>query len=203
MITCYNPKAVGDCLMVILNDNHGAQLTPVTAGPVTKVVADNETVALNFFGQAEKLNLKGCGQIFLNETQVAQLNELLQAADFPERLTVDTTPKIVVGEVVTCVPHPDSDHLHITETKVSAETTLQIVCGAPNVEAGQKVVAATPGAMMPDGSLIFPGNLRGVASFGMLCSARELGVPNAPAKRGILVLAPETPVGTPFSVELA
>ena len=68
---------------------------------------------------------------------------------------------------------------------------MQIVCGAPNIDEGQKVVVAKVGAMMPNGAMIFPGKLRGVESMGMICSARELELPNAPQKRGILVL-PET-----------
>jgi tRNA-binding protein len=66
--------------------------------------------------------------------------------------------------------------------------TLQIVCGAPNVDKGQKVVVAKTGAVMPSGMIIKDAVLRGVASSGMICSARELALPNAPQKRGILVL---------------
>ena len=67
-----------------------------------------------------------------------------------------------------------------------------------NVKAGQKVVVAKPGTVMPSGAIIWAGELRGVASYGMLCSARELGLENAPAKKGILVLDDAAPVGTPF-----
>ena len=75
---------------------------------------------------------------------------------------------------------------------------LQIVCGAPNVEAGQKVVVAKIGAVMPSGLLIKAGNLRGVDSFGMLCSARELAIPGAPEVKGILVLDTDAEVGSAF-----
>jgi tRNA-binding protein len=90
--------------------------------------------------------------------------------------------------------------LHITETEIDGGETLQIVCGAPNIEAGQKVVVAKPGAMMPDGQMIWPGSLRGVESFGMICSARELHLPNAPEKKGILVLAEDAKTGEKFEV---
>ena len=113
---------------------------------------------------------------------------------------MDGLKKIVVGEVISLEDHPDSDHLHITETEIDGGETLQIVCGAPNIEAGQKVVVAKPGAMMPDGQMIWPGNLRGVDSFGMICSAKELHLPNAPEKRGILVLAEDAKVGEKFEV---
>lgn len=80
------------------------------------------------------------------------------------------------------------------------DETLQIVCGAPNVDAGQKVVVAKVGAVMPSGLLIKEGNLRGEDSFGMLCSARELAIPGAPEVKGILVLDDSAEVGSPFEV---
>ena len=136
----------------------------------------------------------------LSEKEIEILNEHLKLAGFEERLATDLSPKFVVGYVKTCVPHPDSDHLHITETEIDGGKTLQIVCGAPNIAAGQKVVVAKPGAMMPDGQMIWPGNLRGVDSFGMICSARELHLPNAPEKKGILVLAEDAKIGEKFEI---
>ena len=114
---------------------------------------------------------------FLSEEEQATVKTLIQEAGFDGE-ALDLSPKdtLVVGYVETCVPHEDSDHLHVTQTRVSQDTVLQIVCGAPNVKAGQKVVVATPGTVMPNGSIIWAGELRGVASHGMLCSARELGL---------------------------
>ena len=123
---------------------------------------------------------------------------MIKEAGFTETLIADNEPKIVVGYVKTCVPHPDSDHLSITETEVDNGHVLQIVCGAPNIEAGQKVVVAKPGAMMPDGLMIWPGSLRGVESYGMICSARELHLPDAPTEKGILVLPEDAVVGEAF-----
>ena len=111
------------------------------------------------------------------------LNRLITEAGFTEQLAIDLEPKIVVGYVKTCEPHPDSDHLSVTETEVGEGEVLQIVCGAANIRKGLKVVVAKPGAMMPDGLLIWPGTLRGVDSYGMICSARELHLANAPLKR--------------------
>ena len=102
---------------------------------------------------------------------------------------------LVVGLATEVVDHPDSDHLHVVTVEVGADEPLQIVCGAPNVEAGQKVVVALSGAMMPSGLLIKKSKLRGVESNGMLCSKRELGLPQEEA-RGILVLDADTKVGT-------
>ena len=98
------------------------------------------------------------------------LNEELQKSGFAERLTYDASPKFMVGFVKECVPHPDSDHLSITQIDFDGKhESLQIVCGAPNIRKNLKVVVALPGAMMPDGMMIWPGELRGEKSFGMIC----------------------------------
>jgi len=77
---------------------------------------------------------------------------------------------------------------------------LQIVCGAPNVDKGQKVVVAKVGATMPSGLRIKPTELRGVPSNGMICSQKELGMPNAPKEKGIYVLDDSYSVGQAFPV---
>lgn len=116
--------------------------------------------------------------------------------------------KIVVGEVKTCEPHPDSDHLHVCTVNVGGDSDLQIVCGAPNVAAGQKVpvvlvggrVAGSKDGDMSDGGIeIKRGKLRGIESEGMICSIEELGsthemFPEAP-EYGIYVFPEETEVG--------
>ena len=83
---------------------------------------------------------------------------------------------LVIGEVLECEDHPNSDHLHITKTSIGSEV-LQIVCGAPNCRKGLKVIVALPGAVLPaKGITISKGEIRGVESNGMLCSLLELGV---------------------------
>ena len=83
----------------------------------------------------------------------------------------------VVGEVLTCDPHPDSDHMHVCTVDVGNGEKLGIVCGAPNCRAGLKVAVAKIGAVIPDGGFkIKPAKLRGVPSSGMLCSAKELAI---------------------------
>ena len=114
---------------------------------------------------------------------------------------------LVVGEVITCVEHPNSDHLHITTTRVAPDAEpLQIVCGAPNVAAGQKVIVATVGTVLYDGDEKFTikkGKIRGEESLGMICAEDEIGVGSN--HDGIMVLPPDTPVGMPakeyFGVE--
>ena len=104
---------------------------------------------------------------------------------------------LVVGEVITCVPHPNSDHLHITTTRLQPnEEPVQIVCGAPNVQAGQKVIVATVGTRLYSGEesfVIKKSKIRGEESCGMICAEDEIGVGNS--HDGIIVLPPETPVG--------
>ena len=105
---------------------------------------------------------------------------------------------IVVGHVLTCVEHPNSDHLHITTVDLGDGAATQIVCGAPNVAAGQKVVVATVGTTLYDGDkefVIKKSKIRGVESLGMICAEDEIGV--GTSHDGIIVLPEEARVGTP------
>lgn len=108
---------------------------------------------------------------------------------------------LVVAEVLTCTDHPDSDHLHVTTVSTGEGTEpLQVVCGAPNVAAGQKVILAQIGTTLyptgeEEGFKIKKSKIRGVESFGMLCAEDEIGV--GTAHDGIIVLDPSTKVGTP------
>lgn len=95
---------------------------------------------------------------------------------------------IVVGHVVDCAPHPESDHLSVCSVDVGGPELAQIVCGAPNVAKGQNVPVATIGTTMPGGLVIKKAKLRGVESRGMICSERELGLSEDHA--GIMVLDP-------------
>ena len=201
VVFAYNKKNVGDTLMVIVKNDENKENRVERKGNIARVqTVEGTTVAWNFFDVSEYLSIKGNGQVELTEKEIDQLNEQLKLTGFEERLVADLAPKFVVGYVKTCVDHPDSDHLHITETEIDGGETLQIVCGAANIEAGQKVVVAKPGAMMPDGMMIWPGSLRGVESYGMICSAKELHLPNAPEKKGILVLDESAKTGEKFEV---
>lgn len=113
---------------------------------------------------------------------------------------------IVIGKVLTCVEHPNSDHLHITTVDLGDGAETQIVCGAPNVAAGQTVVVATVGTTLYDGDKEFQikkSKIRGKESFGMICAEDELGIGTDHA--GIMVLADDIKPGTPaaeyFNVE--
>ena len=105
---------------------------------------------------------------------------------------------LVVGHVLTCEMHPNSDHLHICSVDLGTGEPQQIVCGAANVAAGQKVIVATLGTVLYDGDQSFtikPTKLRGVPSNGMICAEDEIGV--GTSHDGIIVLPPDTPIGTP------
>ena len=105
---------------------------------------------------------------------------------------------VVVGEIISCGPHPDADRLKVTQVNLGGET-VQIVCGAPNVNMGQKVMVATVGTNLHsnDGGTfkIKKAKIRGVESFGMICAEDELGL--GASHEGILILPNETPVGIP------
>lgn len=114
-----------------------------------------------------------------------------------EILPLSQGTNLVIGEVLTCKDHPDSDHLHVT-TVDTGDQVRPIVCGAPNVAAGQKVIVALPGAVLPGGT-IKSGKIRGEVSDGMICSLAELGVDKHALSEaqlaGIEVLPEDAPVG--------
>ena len=102
---------------------------------------------------------------------------------------------VIVAEVVDCKEHPDSDHLHVTKLNTGEPELLQVVCGAPNVAAGQKVLLATIGTKLGEDFKIKKSKIRGVESLGMICAEDELGIGNS--HDGIMVLDPSAVPGTP------
>ena len=105
---------------------------------------------------------------------------------------------LVIGKVISCIPHPDSDHMHVCMVDVGNET-IQIVCGASNVKEGIKVIVALPGAKLPGDFMISKSKKRGVDSNGMICALSEIGLEEATEenyKKGIYILDENAPVGT-------
>lgn len=104
---------------------------------------------------------------------------------------------LVVGEVLTCIDHENSDHLHVTIVDIGGSEPLQIVCGAPNVAAGQKVIVATVGTILYSGDESFTikkSKIRGIESYGMICAEDEIGI--GTNHDGIMILPSETKTGT-------
>ena len=108
---------------------------------------------------------------------VKELAEKMTAVgnEYDEATSLVNATNLVVGEVLTCQMHPDSDHLHLCEVNIGEEV-LNIVCGAPNVRTGLKVIVAKVGAELPGGVKIKKGLIRGQESNGMLCSLYEIGI---------------------------
>lgn len=201
MNVAYNREHVGDVLLVQLS-NEAIEKTVVEKKgdfALLKEEATGEVKGFNLFNASTYVKLDVQGNVDVTPELVEQLTAALNENNVELTLNVDFSPKFVIGQVEEKEKHPNADKLSICKVNVGNET-LQIVCGAPNVEAGQKVVVAKIGAVMPSGLLIKEGNLRGVDSFGMLCSARELAIPDAPQEKGILVLEDNAEVGAAFQV---
>ncbi|MER2121351.1 MAG: YtpR family tRNA-binding protein [Solibacillus sp.] len=201
MKVAYNKAHVGDVLLVQLSMETIVKTAMDRAGDVAilKEETTGEVKAFNLFNASKYVELDVAGNVEVTPELVEKLEAALKANSAEFSLDVDFSPKFVVGYVESKEKHPNADKLSICKVNVGYET-LQIVCGAPNVDAGQKVVVAKVGAVMPSGLLIKEGNLRGEDSFGMLCSARELAIPGAPEVKGILVLDDSAEVGSPFEV---
>jgi len=195
----YNKEHVGDVLLVQLATEAIVKTEVERAGDIAilKEAQTGEIKAFNLFNASSYVQTDATGLVEVTPELVGQLEAAIAKNGATISLDVDFTPKFVVGLVETKDKHPNADKLSVCTVNVGEEI-LQIVCGAPNVEAGQKVVVAKIGAVMPSGMLIKEGNLRGVDSHGMLCSARELAIPNAPSEKGILVLPGDAEIGSAF-----
>ena len=197
----YNQNGVGDVLFVQLTTERpeNREIEKKKDITIIKDEATGTVVALNVFNASNYVKVEADGQVETTEEIVGQLQEAFKANGVELDLNVDFSPKFVVGHVVGKEKHPNADKLSVCKVDVGNET-LQIVCGAPNVEEGQKVVVAKVGAVMPSGMVIRDAELRGIASSGMICSAKELGIPNAPVEKGILVLDENKSPGEPFTI---
>ncbi|MTV82621.1 YtpR family tRNA-binding protein [Secundilactobacillus folii] len=205
LISSYNQAALGDVLIMYLAPDAPSQ-SVVTKGAFTRIFnpETNTTLGYNVDHVSKILGpIKKNGQVFLTAQQVAKLNAALSAAGFQPELEPDLDSKFFVGYVESAEPHPKSDHLLVTQTRVQDGQVLQIVSGSPNMRAEIKVVVAEIGAMMPNGEIIWPGKLRGVESDGMISSGRELQIPGAPDRPGALILPDDYEVGAPFDFERA
>lgn len=196
----YNLKGVGDTLLISLSNTDVAEQSYERTGNIARIfdTETNKTIGYNVFNASTFGVINDSGVVELTDS----VKSLIQSAFSKEGMTLSfdgaDQPTFVVGYVTSKEKHPNADKLGICQVDVGKET-LQIVCGAPNVEAGQKVVVALVGAVMPSGLQIKQASLRGVESNGMICSAKELNLPNAPEEKGILVLDDSYKAGQPFT----
>jgi tRNA-binding protein len=199
----YNPTGIGDVLIIPLEDaTDRYEVNHETYGPITKIMdsSDQKVLGYNIFDASKHLDLTKTGKIELNKELLDVIKKLFKENQLEDSLDFDLSPKFVVGYVMEKEQHENADKLSVCKVDVGEGKVLQIVCGAPNVDQGQKVVVAKVGATMPSGLRIKPTELRGVPSIGMICSQKELGLPNAPQEKGIYVLDDSYTVGEAFPV---
>ncbi|MFG6121200.1 YtpR family tRNA-binding protein [Thalassobacillus sp. B23F22_16] len=201
MFVFYNPKGIGDVLVFPHKDGDRNFIKEEHHGDVVKITdqRDGSLLGYNIFNLSNYMNLAEHGKIRLTEAMLEDIKAIFEKNDLGDKLDLDLSPKFVVGYVEEKGPHENADKLSVCQVDVGDEK-LQIVCGAPNVDSGQNVVVAKVGAVMPSGMKIKPAKLRGVDSRGMICSAKELGIPDAPKEKGILVLEEDYEIGQEFDL---
>lgn len=137
----------------------------------------------------------------IDDMTIEELENLFsyKLCEVEEAYQLANSEGLTIGYVKECIEHPDSDHLHVCQVEVRPGEVSQIVCGAPNVRTGVKVIVANPGCVLPGDFKIKPSKIRGVESNGMLCSFQELGIPDKyieeEFKNGIYLLDEDAPVG--------
>ncbi len=195
----YNTAGVGDVLLLTIGECPREERISETKGDVVRICnSQDEPVAYNIFRASTYMDVKENGSVEVDQNLVDSIHEIFDKNEVEDKLEVDLRPKFIVGYVTEKEPHENADKLSVCQVDLGDETE-QIVCGAANVDAGQKVVVARVGATMPSGLEIKPTNLRGIDSNGMICSREELGLPKDPNEDGIYVLEEDAVIGTPFS----
>lgn len=196
----YNNTGAVDVLIIPVKDGDRYKVKHKNFGVITRITdEEGEVLGYNIFYASKHFALQEQGKIAMTETMLEQLKTLFDQHQLNDSLDFDLSSKFVVGYVSKKSPHENADKLSVCQVDVGKEI-LQIVCGAPNVEEDQKVVVAKVGATMPSGLKIKPTELRGVPSNGMICSQKELGLPDAPEKKGIYVLDAAYQTGEPFVI---
>lgn len=184
----YNNQGIGDVLIFPVKESDREKVQSEKHGDVVKITDwEGNILGYNIFNASRYFSLEAAGKISLNEELLNKMKQVFEENGVRDELDVDLSPKFVVGYVKEKIQHENADKLSVCQVDVGDEV-LQIVCGAPNVEKGQKVVVAKVGAVMPSGLKIKPTELRGVLSNGMICSQKELDLPGAPKEKGIYVL---------------
>ncbi|WP_138420656.1 YtpR family tRNA-binding protein [Aquibacillus sediminis] len=195
----YNEQGIGDVLIFPIKQGNRYEINSERFGDIVKITdqQNQEVLGYNIFRASSYFSLDGAGKIMITEELLDQMKQVFKQNGLDDVLDYDITPKFVVGYVKEKQAHENADKLSVCQVDLGEEE-VQIVCGAPNIDQGQKVVVAKVGAIMPSGMEIKPTKLRGVASHGMICSQKELGLPNAPKEKGIYVLDDQYKPGQVF-----
>lgn len=198
MFVTYNPTGIGNVLILPLKQGNINERTYETFGDVVKITDESGDIyGYNIFNISTYMSIGQTGHILITGELINEIEQVFQKNGLADQLNIDTTPKFVIGHVLERDQHPNADKLSVCQVDIGEET-VQIVCGAANVAAGQKVVVAKVGATMPDGLKIKASKLRGEDSHGMICSRKELGLPEDPKEQGIYVLDDAKTAGEPF-----
>ncbi|WP_077299011.1 YtpR family tRNA-binding protein [Virgibacillus pantothenticus] len=196
----YNADGIGDVLIIPLQEGDRYQIQHEQIGDIVRITDNqNEVIGYNIFQASTHFSFLQTGKITLTEEMLAEIKQLFEANGVDDDLNFDLSPKFVIGYVKEKRQHENADKLSVCQVDVG-DKVLQIVCGAPNVATGQHVVVAKAGATMPSGLKIKPTELRGVPSNGMICSQKELGLPNALKEKGIYVLDDSYEIGSAFNI---
>ncbi|PWU70247.1 YtpR family tRNA-binding protein [Gracilibacillus dipsosauri] len=200
MYAFYNKQGIGDVLLFPIKSTNDKidferkqDIVKIMDRETNQIIGYNIFQASTYFASLEQ------GKLKVTESLLSEIKHAFQQNGVEDDLELDLSPKFVVGHVQSTALHENADKLKVCKVDVGTET-LQIVCGAPNVQEGQKVVVAKVGAIMPSGMEIKESNLRGIDSFGMICSQKELGIPNAPKEKGIYVLNENMKIGEEFQL---
>ncbi|SFM08022.1 YtpR family tRNA-binding protein [Salibacterium qingdaonense] len=199
----YNNKGIGDTLLVSLKEidkqNRGIKRNGDVARLYDK--ENGETAGFHIFRASSYGKINQTGMCALTKDVKDLIEHALTTNGFEQHIVSFPEESLfVVGLVTEKKKHPDADKLSVCQVDIGTDI-LQIVCGAPNVRKDQKVVAAKPGAEMPSGMKIKKSKLRGVSSSGMICSAKELALPDAPSEKGILELNDSYTTGADFLMQ--
>lgn len=196
----YNMHGIGDVLIVPLKQGKREEIAYEKYGDVVRIYdqSTGDVLGYNIFKASTHVPVATAGKIQADEDLWNKIKKILSNSGVEDNLDYDLSPKFVVGYVKEKEAHENADKLSVCQVDVGTEV-LQIVCGAPNIDEGQHVVVAKVGAIMPGGMEIKPTNLRGVDSHGMICSKRELGLPDTTNKKGIYVLENSPEPGEEFS----
>lgn len=198
----YNKLGIGDTLLVSLKEIDKVKRAVERKGDVARLYhkESGDTAGYHIFNVSKYAALEHTGMLAVTQDLVDIINKAVQENGFESTIQCPEHPSFVVGLVKDKKKHPDADKLSVCQVDAGQESH-QIVCGAPNVDKGQKVVVALPGAVMPTGMKIKKSKLRGVPSNGMICSAKELVLRDAPKEKGILVLDDHYETGSDFFLQ--